>query len=219
MGRSEPGQPSRIYYYNFFDTSANQMNGVSVFELDTNTFALTRQISAVRAVWSPTLRGGSWIFEDGWSCVYKGLGCDAYNSFQGKTATFPELTEGPNYFLAGAVEDKQMNFLELDRYIRNLKQRGFNATKFQVEYYRKFALPLAALVLAMIAVPFGFMVGSRGAMTGIGVSLMITIAYKGTEPLFAKIGEAGLLEPALAAWAPDVIFALVGMYFLLRMRS
>jgi lipopolysaccharide export LptBFGC system permease protein LptF len=80
-------------------------------------------------------------------------------------------------------------------------------------------MPLAALVLAMIAVPFGFMVGSRGAMTGIGVSLLIAIAYRGTEPLFARIGAAGLLEPALAAWAPDAIFALVGMYFLLRMRS
>ncbi len=219
MGRSAPGQPSRIYYYNFFDTTAVQMNGVVVFELDPNSFALTREISAARAVWSPSLAGGSWIFEDGWSCVYKGLGCDKYNPFQGKTATFPELTEGPKYFLTEAVEDKQMNFLELDRYIQNLRQRGFNATKFQVEYYRKFAMPLAALVLAMIAVPFGFMVGSRGAMTGIGVSLVIAIAYRGTEPLFAKIGEAGLLEPALAAWSPDVIFALVGMYFLLRMRS
>jgi lipopolysaccharide export LptBFGC system permease protein LptF len=48
---------------------------------------------------------------------------------------------------------------------------------------------------------------------------VIAIAYRGTEPLFAKIGEAGLLDPAMAAWAPDVIFALVGMYFLLRMRS
>jgi lipopolysaccharide export system permease protein len=195
------------------------MNGVSVFELEPGSFALTREISAARAVWSPSLRGGSWIFEDGWSCVYKGLGCDKYNAFQGKTATFPDLTEGPDYFLAEAVQDKQMNFLELDRYVGNLKQRGYNATKFQVQYYRKFAMPLAALVLAMIAVPFGFMVGSRGAMTGIGVSLVIAIAYRGTEPLFAKIGEAGLLDPALAAWAPDAIFALVGMYFLLRMRS
>ena len=219
MGRSEPGQPSRIYYFNFFDTSAVQMNGVVVFELDPSTFALTREISAARALWSPSLRGGSWIFEDGWSCVYKGFRCDKYNAFQGKTATFPELAEGPSYLLTEAVEDKQMNFLELDAYIRNLKQHGYNAAKFQVQYYRKFAKPLAALVLAMIAVPFAFMVGSRGAMTGIGVSLIISIAYRGTEPLFARIGEQGLLEPAVAAWAPDVIFAMVGLYFLLRMRS
>jgi LPS export ABC transporter permease LptG len=219
MGRNEPGQPSRIYYYDFFDTSAVQMNGVSVFELEPSTFALTRQISAARAVWSPSLNGGSWIFEDGWSCVYKGLGCDKNTPFPGQTQTFPELTEGPSYFLTEAVRDKQMNFLELAAYVRNLKQRGYNATRFQVQYYRKFAMPLAALVLAMIAVPFGFMVGSRGAMTGIGVSLVIAIAYRGTEPLFAMIGEAGLLDAAMAAWAPDVIFSLLGLYFLMRMRS
>jgi lipopolysaccharide export LptBFGC system permease protein LptF len=219
MGRSLPGQPSRIYYYNFFDTTANQMNGVSVFDLDPNSFAVLRQIHAARAIWSPSLRGGTWIFEDGWSCVYKGLSCDQQDRFKGDTKTFNELTEGPDYFLTEAVEDKQMNFMELDRYIQSLKVHGFNATKFQVQYYRKFAMPVAALVLAMIAVPFGFMVGSRGAMTGIGVSLIIAIAYRVAEPLFARVGGAGLLDPAVAAWAPDLMFALLGMYFLLRMRS
>ena len=40
-------------------------------------------------------------------------------------------------------------------------------------------MPLFALIMAMIAVPFGFLVGNRGAMTGIGVSLAIGISYKG----------------------------------------
>jgi len=219
MGRSQAGQPSRIYYYDFFDTSSNTMNGVNVFDLDSKTFALKRQIHAARALWSPSLGGGKWIFEDGWSCVYTGLGCDKFTPFKGDTRTFPELSESPGYFLTEAVQDKQMNFLELDAYIRGLKQRGFNTTKFQVQYYRKFALPMAALVLAMIAIPFGFRVGSRGAMTGIGVSLVIAIAYRGLEPLAARIGEAGLLDPGVAAWSPDVIFGLLGLYFLLQMRS
>jgi LPS export ABC transporter permease LptG len=217
MGRG--GDTSRIYYYDFFDTSANTMNGVNVFDLDPKTFALRREIHAARALWSPSLSGGKWIFEDGWSCVFKGIACDKYTKFGGDTRTFPELSEGPEYFLTEAPQDKQMNFLELDRYIQSLKEQHFNATKFQVQYYRKFSLPVAALVLAMIAVPFGFRVGNRGAMTGIGVSLIITIAYRGVEPLAARIGQAGLLDPAVAAWSPDVIFALLGMYFLLQMRS
>jgi lipopolysaccharide export LptBFGC system permease protein LptF len=34
-----------------------------------------------------------------------------------------------------------------------------------------------------------------------------------------KLGEAGALPPALAAWAPNVLFGLAAAYFLLRMRS
>ena len=91
--------------------------------------------------------------------------------------------------------------------------------KLQVQYYLKFANPLFALIMAMIAVPFGFLVGNRGAMTGIGASIVIAIGYLGVQPLFEKVGDVGLLPPAMAAWSPDVVFALVGLYLLLRMRS
>jgi lipopolysaccharide export LptBFGC system permease protein LptF len=56
-------------------------------------------------------------------------------------------------------------------------------------------------------------------MTGIGASIVIAISYLGIQPLFEKIGDVGLLPPAVAAWSPDVLFSLVGMYLLLRMRS
>ncbi len=85
--------------------------------------------------------------------------------------------------------------------------------------YRKFAVPLFTLMMAMIAIPFGFLVGNRGAMTGIGVSLGIAVCYLAIGPLFEKLGDASLLQPAMAAWAPDAVFALAGLYLLLRMRS
>ena len=112
-----------------------------------------------------------------------------------------------------------MNFLRLDRYIRDLQERGFPTGKLQVQFYLKFALPLFALIMAMIAVPYGFLVGNRGAMAGIGVSLGIGVGYKGLGILFEKLGDVNLLPPAMAGWSPDVIFGLAGLYLLLRMRS
>jgi len=73
--------------------------------------------------------------------------------------------------------------------------------------------------MAMIAVPYGFLVGNRGAMAGIGVSLGIGVGYKGLGILFEKLGDVNLLPPAMAGWSPDVIFGLAGLYLLLRMRS
>ena len=80
-------------------------------------------------------------------------------------------------------------------------------------------MPLFALIMAMIAIPFGFLVGNRGAMAGIGISIGIAIAYLGLGPLFEKIGDASQLPPAVAAWSPDVLFSLTGLYFLARMKS
>jgi LPS export ABC transporter permease LptG/LPS export ABC transporter permease LptF len=211
------GHDSRIFYYKYFDPTEKVMVGVNVFELDSTTFRLKRQILAQRAYWSASIK--AWIFENGWSSdFHETKRVPPRSDFQ--ATTFRELTEQPDYFLREAVQEKQMNFLELQHYIADLQQTGLVDTrKLQVQYHLKFANPLFALIMAMIAVPFGFLVGNRGAMTGIGSSIVIAIGYLGLQPLFEKIGDVGLLPPAMAAWSPDVIFALVGGYLLLRMRS
>jgi LPS export ABC transporter permease LptG len=209
---------SRIFYYKYFDTvgAESSMNEASVFELEPKTFRLQRQIYARRAHWDNYSK--TWVFEDGWSCEYQGPFCNVYAPFQ--ATTFREITEPPSYFLKEAPQDKQMNFLQLDRYIRELTQSGFEGTlKLQVRLYRKFSVPLFALIMAAIAIPFGFLVGNRGAMVAIGQGIAIAIAYKGLDPLFEKLGDASQLPPMMAAWAPDVAFALFGAYLLLRMRS
>ena len=133
--------------------------------------------------------------------------------------TFAELDEPPDYFLKELKQDKQMNFHQLEAYIRDLQQSGFDTVRLRVQLYKKFSVPLFALIMAMISIPFGFLVGNRGAMAGIGVSIGIAMAYWGVGKLFEQIGNANQLPPGLAAWSPDVIFALAGTYLLLRMRS
>jgi LPS export ABC transporter permease LptG len=209
------GQGSRIYYYRYPDPSALMMDDVSVFELDKDTFRMVRQVSADRMRWSPELK--QWVFYNGWMSDFPPAAHRRYEKFE--VRNFPELTEGPDYFLKEQVQDKQMNFRELDGYIRDLKQSGFDTVNLQVQFYRKFSVPLFALIMALIAVPFAFMVGSRGAMAGVGVSIGIAIAYWGVSTIFEKMGGVGELDPAVAAWSPDVIFALAGLYLLLRVRS
>jgi LPS export ABC transporter permease LptG/LPS export ABC transporter permease LptF len=209
---------SRIFNYKHFEDAGDNstMTEPSVFELEPKTFQLVRQVYARRARWSVPLR--TWVFEDGWSCNFRGAFCDVYNPFQ--ATTFAELTETPAYFLKEAPQDKQMNFLQLERYIRDLTQSGFEGTvKLQVRLFRKFSVPLFALMMALIATPFGFLVGNRGAMTGVGLSIGIAVGYLGIGQLFEKLGDAGQLQPLAAAWGPDVVFALAGAYLMLRLRS
>ena len=61
-----------------------------------------------------------------------------------------------------------------------------------------------ALIIAIVAIPVGFLVGNRGAMTEIGVSIAIALSYLGISNLFERIGDFSQLPPAMAAWAPDV---------------
>ena len=112
-----------------------------------------------------------------------------------------------------------MNFLELQSYIGELQQSGFDTIPLQVQLYKKFSVPLFAFILALVSAPFAFLAGNRGGMAGIGMSFVIFITYVSIDQFFEQLGNLSELPPQLAAWSPDVVFSLVGLYFLARMRT
>jgi LPS export ABC transporter permease LptG/LPS export ABC transporter permease LptF len=210
------GQGSRVYNYRFLDPRAAVMSNVNVYELDPRTFQIDHQISADRAHWDP--KAQTWVFENGLSHTVTRDG-DDYRQFYGKTATFAGLTEAPSWFVKEEKEYKEMNFEELGRYIRELQTSGMNTTPLQVQYYKKFAVPLFALIMAILSIPFAFIAGNRGAMTGVGISFGIAIAYWTIGTLFEQVGDLNQLPAVMAAWSPDIIFSLAGLYFMARMKT
>jgi LPS export ABC transporter permease LptG len=210
------GEGSRIYNYGFIDTHRAILSKVNVYELDPATFRIVRQISADRAQWNPTLH--KWLFQNGMSHNAGGK-TDSFLPFRNTFASFPELTERPSWFIREEKEYKEMNFEELGQYVREQQASGLDTTPLRVQYYKKFSVPLFALIMAILSVPFAFIAGNRGAMTGVGISFGIAIAYWTIGTLFEQIGDLNQLPAVMAAWSPDIIFALFGLYFMARMKT
>ncbi|MFP5277139.1 MAG: LPS export ABC transporter permease LptG [Acidobacteriota bacterium] len=207
-----PGQPERIFYYQFFDPDANEFANISVFEVDPSTFQLVRRIFAPRAVWDPMT--SSWQFQNGWMRDISGADVTAYHTFA--HASFPEIRVAPDYFKKEALQSQEMNFGQLERYISDLRQRGFDTMRLRVALWHKLAYPLVAIVMAILAIPFALSMGRRGSLTGIAVAIGVALAYWVLDGLFGAMGAVNYLPAGLAAWASDVLFALVGGYLLLR---
>jgi LPS export ABC transporter permease LptG/LPS export ABC transporter permease LptF len=212
FGEQKPGQPGRIYYYRFFDTDRDQFADLTVFEFDPETFLLTRRIFAANVMWQPQLH--QWLFENGWERTFKGDEVSSFRNFD--VATFTDLGEQPAYFKKELRQSQEMNFSELERYIRDLQQGGFDVVRLRVALFHKFAYPAIALVMAVLAVPFALSMGKRGSLTGIATAIGIAIVYWVVAGLFESMGNASMLPPALAAWSPDILFGMAGGYLLLR---
>jgi LPS export ABC transporter permease LptF/LPS export ABC transporter permease LptG len=209
------GKADKIYNYRFFDPDVNIFANLSVFEMNPNAFRLERRIYASRAFWEPHLR--RWVLEDGWVRDFSDARVTDYQPFA--VHTFSELDEAPSYFKKEVKPSEQMSVLELRQYIRSLKQSGFDVVRLSVALNRKFSYPLIAFVVTLIAIPFSFSTGSRGALTGIALSIGIAIVYWSVSSLFEAMGNLSQLPPAVAAWSPDVLFALGGVYLLMRIKT
>ena len=206
-----------MFYYKYFDQAERVMLGVNVYEIDPLRFRLKRHISAERARWEPRLT--AWVFQNGWSRDMNGNNVTRFDDFAGDTRTFPELEEPPDYFVKEVKQSRQMNFRELGAYIGELQQSGFDTIPLQVQLQKKFSVPLFALIMAMVSIPFAFLAGNRGAMAGVGISLGIAIVYWSVGQVFEQFGNLSQLPVQIAAWSPDAIFSLAGLYFLARMRT
>jgi LPS export ABC transporter permease LptG/LPS export ABC transporter permease LptF len=212
FGQPHPGEPDRIFYYQFFDPGRNEFANLSLFEFDPSTFALTRRIFAARAIWNPET--ATWHFLNGWQRDIDGANVSEYREFI-KTS-FAEIHEPPSYFQKESKKAQEMNFGQLESYIGDLRQSGFDTMRLRVELWHKMAYPLMAIVMAALAIPFALSMGRRGSLTGIAVAIAVTLAYFVVDGLFGALGDVNYLPAALAAWSSDLLFGLVGGYLLLR---
>lgn len=212
FGQQQPGQPSRIFYYEYFDPDIDTFGNITIFEFEPGSFTLEKRIFASTAHWEPNLN--NWVFEDGWERTFRGDEVASYRPFA--VSTFPEIHEQPSYFKKEVRQSSEMSFSELDRYIHDLRQSGFNTVPLRVQLNHKLAYPLITLVMGVLAIPFALSMGRRGSLSGIAVAIGVAIAYFVVSGFFEAMGNVSWLPAFLAAWSPDFLFGLAGAYLLLR---
>jgi LPS export ABC transporter permease LptF len=204
--------PTRIFYYQAFDATGNVFANLTVFEFKPGSFTLTRRIFASSAHWDDNLHG--WVFENGWQRTFSDGAVATYQPF--RLASFPEIHEQPSYFKKEDIPSQEMSYTELASYIRDLRQSGFDTTRLRVQLNRKLAYPLLTLVMAILAIPFSLSAGKRGSIAGIGAAIGVAIAYSVVAAIFENLGNVNTLPAVMAAWSPDLLFAIAGAYLLLR---
>ena len=143
-----------------------------------------------------------------------GANVNSFHEFQ--SATFAEVREEPGYFKKESLQSQEMNFGQLERYIGDLQQSGFDTMKLRVQLQHKVAYPLVTIVMAVLAVPFALAMGRRGSLTSVAWAIGIGLGYWVAARLFDAMGDVNFLPAAIAAWSPDVLFGLTGGYLLLK---
>ena len=209
------GQNSTIYYYQFFDSDKNQFGDLSVFQFNPATFQLVNRIYSDRAHWEDRLN--RWVCTQGWERSFRGAAIQNYRPFD--VSTFNAVSEPPTYFKKEVRQSLEMNYEQLSRYIHDLQQSGFEVVRLRVQLQKKLAFPIITFVMGVLAIPFALSAGKRGAVAGVATAIGIAVVYSVVSGLFEAMGNISQLPPVLAAWSPDVIFALVGGYLILKVPT
>ncbi len=112
--------------------------------------------------------------------------------------------------------DRELYLFELISMISSERASGkrglAHITQHVIDLHKRFALPAGVFVFALLGIPLGI---RRVRSTGLGsfsTGLAVILIYFALSLTFETLGENATLNPVLAIWSTNIIFALFGAY-------
>jgi len=93
-----------------------------------------------------------------------------------------------------------------------------DAHALQTKFFGRLASPWECFVVVLVAIPFGAQTGRRNLFFGVAGSIFIGFAYIILQKVSLAFGMNGQLPGWLAAWLPNLVFAVTGILLALRAR-
>lgn len=202
--------PGLVVYVDGYDQASHEISGILIHdernpEEPMTIFASTGVIAA-----TPRENNVRLHLENG--SIHRGIGASGYR-----------LVEFSTYDLHVTLRQntKRDQLDEEDLTLRQLmahRNNTQNSEKFRrdvsIELHKRFALPFACIVFAMIGVPLGIQNQRSGRAGGFSAGIMILMLYYMVMSAGKTIAEKEILSPLLSVWLPNVLFMALGIYLL-----
>ena len=207
-----PGGGKQVTVAGSLDSATQDLLNVVVIRFD-NHANISEQIVSKKAHYDkPT-----WTFVNATSYEFTGNQVTA-------TATSPLLSvdigERPSEIAKHGSQGNDPENLsrteiksELDATSLSEQQRRL----FSATYAAKLARPFSAFVFVLFAFPLGLRrIRGGGAALGFGLALAIVFVYYVISTVALSVGSLALGLAGIAAWAPNALFSLIGLWLLRR---
>jgi lipopolysaccharide export system permease protein len=114
------------------------------------------------------------------------------------------------------LKDKEMSLDEIEEKIEQMRKRGQDTTSLEVEAHKRYAFPFACIIFGLVGVPLGIQPRRSGRSYGFVFSIAIILAYYISITASEILAVRHAMPALLAGWAPNVLFACLGIYLLVK---
>ncbi len=111
------------------------------------------------------------------------------------------------------VSERELSMRQLEEGIKAEPAGSKRQVRLIVELHQRLALPVGALLLCLLAIPLGLSPRVHGRTWGLVVGLLTFLIYYVVFTASWRLAFSGSLNPALAPYLVDMLFALVAVYF------
>jgi lipopolysaccharide export system permease protein len=201
----------RTWFIQSFRQGHDLFNNVQVLQQDAQDNIVENYLAA-RATYHPETK--TWELEN-----VKVVHYDAAGNIT-EEKMFPSLkiehwSETP--FRLGSANERAeyLSFPELRQYLRfNSDFPSALLAPFRTHLQYRIALPWTCLVVVWIAAPLGIGYSRRGVLASVASAVVLVFSMNFLTHLFLALGEGDRISALTAAWTPNLIFTIIGLYLL-----
>jgi lipopolysaccharide export system permease protein len=181
--------------------------GVEIY--DRGGGVLQREIQAARAV--PRPASGDWLLQD----------VRIYDANMNVVRRLPQMAAmhgvTPNQLTLAKVDPTELPYWTLKKRIAELDAAGRPDDEARAGLAHKIAGPLSTLLMPLLAAIAAFGLARSGqVLLRAVVGMALGFAYFVVDNFSLAMGNAGTYPPLIAAWAPFLLFLLIGETVLIR---
>lgn len=184
----------------------------------TNTLpggGMASRLTADSARWSRET--GEWTFEKPVLCTYQN---DEPPVFETRDGPLVEKgwPETPWQLIKPGLSASYLGVPDLNGWLRANSLKPLRsphknaAAPYLTQWHYRWALPFTCLVTVLLAAPLSIHFSRRGPGGNVFLAIVLAVLMLLSSNVVLSFGEGGLMNPAAAAWAPNVAFSLLGLY-------
>lgn len=204
----------RLIYARKFDEDSNTMYAITIQDFNSDE-QLVRVENAEKAIWEKN----KWVMYNG---IIHDLTTEGnFERIMYFNQQVMPIKKNPAIIASEQKKPEEMSIKELKQHIRIMQLQYSNTSEYseyEMELHKKFSIPMASFIFALIGVPLGLQPHRSSSSIGMGISLIIIFIYYTIMAISSALGQSGTIPTLLAAWIPNIIGIVVG-FFLIRKHS
>lgn len=186
------------------------LDNVEVTTLNPDNSLSTRMTSR-RAWWNRAKR--EWTFEEPLIARFTAGESPGFESMD-EPMIRKSWNETPSQIIKPGLSVEYLGIPEISSWLASplAKQAVSNQPSYLTHWHYRWALPLTCVVTVLLAAPLSIHFTRRGSGSGIFLAVLLSVLMIFFSSVALALGEAALLPPLLAAWLPNMAFALLGLW-------
>jgi lipopolysaccharide export system permease protein len=189
--------------------------GLTIAEVNEN-FMPVKRIQAEQAQY---VEKGQWLLKNAIVWTFSPE-TKAVSSFDQQPELLLDLQRQPSEIVQLWDRPEDLSIGDLLHFTQKLESEGYDPKLYQVEAHVRFAKAAIPIIMVLVGIPFALQRGRNDSFSlGIVISLIIFVTYFILYAIFNVFGAINVLPPLVAAWAANILMALIGTWFFLRIHS